>query len=89
MAAIFFQDPVSTLDYNIDWTAWLNGDVISASTWTTHPDLTASSPSFSNSITTIFLAGGTAGKTYKVKNKITTSAGRVEEETFDFVVRTH
>lgn len=89
MAAQYFQDPVSVLDYNVDWSSWLNGDMLTSSTWTTHPDITVSSASFTGTIATAFLAGGTAGKTYKVKNKITTSNGRTEEETFDLTIRTH
>lgn len=89
MSATYYQDPVSTLDYNIDWTAWLGGDTISSSTWITHPDITISNTTFTGVITTVYLTGGTAGKTYKVKNKISTTNGRTEEETFDLTIRTH
>lgn len=89
MAAVCFQDPVSTLDYNVDWSSWLNGDTLTSSSWTTHPDVTTTNASFTGTITTVFLSGGTAGKTYKVKNRITTSNGRTEEETFDLTIRTH
>lgn len=89
MASIYVQDPNAVLDYNIDWSAWLNGDTISTSTWTTHPDLTTSNASMTTTVATVFLTGGTNGKTYKVRNRITTTNGRTDDETFDVIIRDH
>lgn len=89
MSAIKEQDPNATLDYIIDWTAWLNGDTISTSNWAMHPDLTATNASNTTTSATVFISGGTAGKTYKVRNRITTANGRGDDETFDLLIRDH
>ena len=90
MAQVFYQDPNAKLDYNVDWTSWLNGDTINTSAWQTHPDLTTSGTSNTTTVTTVYITGGTAGRTYKVRNRITTvTKGLTEDETFDLVIRDH
>ena len=74
------KDPEGVLDYSFDWnTNWLNGDTISASTWTVPAGITKDSDSDSGGVTTIWLSGGTAGNTYTITNRIVTAAGRTEE----------
>lgn len=89
MSAQKEQDPQAILDYVIDWTAWLNGDTIATSAWTMHQDLTPSNASNTTTTATVFITGGTSGKTYKVKNRITTANGRADDETFDLIIRDH
>ena len=72
----------STLDYVIDWTAWLNGDTISTSTWTVDAGMTEASSSNTTASATIWLSGGTIGNSYTIKNHITTTAGRIEDHSF-------
>lgn len=85
---IYTQSPNDRLDYSNDWTRWLNGDTISASSWSISPDGQlevadgAYSPSNTTTNTRVWLAGGTAGNEYEVRNKITTTAGRIAERTF-------
>ena len=50
----FKKDPQSTLDYQIDWTDWLNGDQISASDWYVPQGITEESATNTISTTTIF-----------------------------------
>lgn len=81
----FIKDPDANKDYGFDWIAenWLNdGETITASAWTITPSgLTKGTEESSNSITKVWLSGGTVGVTYAVTNKITTSDGRIEEKT--------
>lgn len=78
----FLKDPDSVLDYVIDWSDWLDGDTISTSTWATPSGITKDSDSNNTTTTTIWLSGGTLGKTYRITNRIVTAAGRTADETF-------
>lgn len=73
-----------------DGTGWLGaGETITASTWVieSKPDdpnpLSQATPAPSQVAgkATIWLSGGTAGKRYKVTNRIVTSQGRTDERT--------
>lgn len=76
------KDPDATLDWRWDWSEWLaDGEVIIASTMTVSAGLVMDSNSFSATSTTVWLSGGTAGQPYSVANRITTSAGRIDERT--------
>jgi len=75
----FVKDPASTLDYNMDWTLWLDGDDITISTWVIDSPLVSMSESETTKITTIFVAGGVDGETYTLTNNINTISGRVDE----------
>lgn len=83
--ADFIKDPDAELDYARDWSAWLaDGETISSSTWTIPTGLL---PGTGGQITeptkaTVWIKGGTVGQEYAVANRITTSAGRVDERTF-------
>ena len=89
MATFFaIKDPAATLDYYIDWTAWIGSDAISTSTWTcTSTGITIStSTNHGTATTTVWLAGGTDGEVYDVVNHIVTSASRVDERTVQFTM---
>ena len=74
---MFIKDPQAVLDYGFDWSDWLDtGDTLSASTWTVPTGITKDSDSNTTTTTTIWLSGGTVGKTYKITNRITTVGGR-------------
>lgn len=93
------KDPQAKLDYTLDWAApppvgpWLvEGDTITASTWSVPAGLTMeSSPAPSISTdgkkTTVWLSGGTHGEDYPVVNHITTAAGRADDRTLNISVR--
>lgn len=83
---IWIKDPDATLDYEFDWAAppplgpWLpDGDTITASTWAVPEGITKASDSHTDTTTTIWLSGGTAGASYKLTNHITTAAGRIDD----------
>lgn len=77
------KDPDEILDYGFDWNKRLTGgDTISASTWIIPTGLTQDRAStFTQTATTIWLAGGTEGQTYELINRVTTTAGRVMDKT--------
>jgi hypothetical protein len=75
------KDPDAVLDYGFNWAPWLDGDTISASTWTADTGITAVSPSNTTTTTSIWLTGGTDGAEYMVRNHITTTGGRSEDRT--------
>ncbi len=79
------KDPGEKLDYSMDWTAWLAGDTIAASSWTVPAGITQTTPdpSFTATTTTIWLAGGTVGKTYELTNTVTTAGGRIGVRSVD------
>lgn len=87
MTDSFVKDPSDRLDYQIDWTAWLDGDTISASAWTVPSGLTQYSAANSTTVATIWLTGGTAGSEYLVTNQITTAGGRIKQRGLRIIVR--
>jgi len=83
------KDPDAKKDYSNDWADWLaqsSGDTIAASSWIVDVGLTkeTSPPEafVATGLCTVWLSGGTLGKTYKVTNRITTTGGRTEDSTF-------
>ena len=77
------KDPQSVLDYGFDWSDWLDADTIDTSVWTADDGITIDSESETTTTTTVWLSGGTAGKTYRLVNKVVTTAGRTEERTLN------
>lgn len=87
---IFEKDPNATGSYLFDWTAWLAGDTISVSAWAPLPsDLTVTSSSNTTLTTMIVLSGGTPGRTYRMRNRITTAAGLIEDQTAELIIVDH
>ena len=81
--SVYLKDPGSKLDWQHDWSGWLaSGETIATSQWTVEPaGLTLSAPMATASTTTVWVEGGTVGQVYRLVNRITTSAGRIEERT--------
>ena len=85
--AIKEKDPSAVLDFGFDWSDWLaSGETINTVTITVSTGLTKDSDSESSGIVTIWLSGGTAGTSYTVACKITTSAGRTDERSMTIMV---
>lgn len=87
MASSFTKDPGATLDYVIDWSAWLGDDTIATATVTTPDGLTETAETHDATSVTVWLAGGTARENYTVTCRITTTAGRVDERSIRIQVR--
>ncbi len=78
----WLKDPDATLDWRFDWTEWLDdGETITGSVMTVSAGLVLVSQTNSVSAATVWLSGGTTGAVYSVANRITTSAGRIDERT--------
>ena len=75
------KDPDAVLDYQVDWTSWLDGDTIATSTWVVPAGITEDSSSNTTLVTTIWLSSGTVGDRYEVLNRITTDGGRTDDRT--------
>jgi len=85
MTCAFYKDPSAVLDYQMDWSSWLDTDTISTSTWTVPTGITKDSDNNDTTTATIWLSGGTAGTTYEIVNKIVTANGRTEERTLTII----
>lgn len=91
---VYRKDPNAKKDYAVDWSSWLqDGETISSSAWAIDvtPDGTlviSGSPAASNTSTvaTVWLEAGSAGRQYRVRNRITTSAGRTDDQSLDIYV---
>lgn len=85
----FTKDPEAVLDYYIDWSDWLDEDVISTSEWTVPAGITSvdGKEAATDTITTLWLSGGTAGTAYQLVNHIVTDDGREEDRTLIIVVK--
>jgi len=74
------KDPSSTIDYGVYWGDWLAADdSITASEWIIEGGLVSVSESNSETNTSVMTTGGISGVQSTATNRITTSAGRIEE----------
>lgn len=91
------KDPEAELDYTIDWTDWMvPNDEISTSTWSFQTfagdaaPLTEYDSSYINAVsdrTTVYISGGTSGRSYRVTNTITTVSGLTDQRYFRLFLR--
>jgi hypothetical protein len=91
--ATFLKDPEATVDFSVDWSAWLQTDeLIASSSWAVasgdeedEDPVTIGSGDYastsSDTAATVWLLGGTDGTNYRVTNTITTDSTppRVDE----------
>jgi hypothetical protein len=86
----FVKDPNARLDYTIDWSAWLapNGDTISnAVVASSTTGITPQSTTWTTTQTTTWVTGGTAGTSYNITVRITTTGGRQDDRTITIVCK--
>jgi hypothetical protein len=77
------KDPSDILDYEVDWSEWLEStETLSSATWTVPTGLTSTDTDIGDTTATVWLSGGTAGTTYEVACKVVTTAGRTAERSF-------
>ena len=77
------KDPQDTVWYTVDWADWLDtGETVSSTDWTVPAGITQSAATATSTTSLIKLSGGTAGVTYKIACKATTSASQVVERSF-------
>lgn len=94
----FTKDPNARLDYTIDWASWLtNGDFLFSSTWSVEAIAgdaaplaivadPGGNPAFDNLTATVWVEGGTRGKTYTVTNAVVTQDGRQDERSIFILI---
>lgn len=85
------KDPDEVLDYAIDWTAELadKNDTAQSAAWTVPDGLTQPAgkpPTLDGGKATVWLAGGTSGRTYSVSCRLTTTAGRIYDRSLVITV---
>lgn len=87
----YYKDPSARKDYPVDFTDWLDPipDTIASVLWTVPSGITNYSESFTTKIATIWLTGGTLGTTYAINCRITTTGGRIEEQSFVVEIKQH
>ena len=86
MATSFIKAPSSVLDYQWDWSNWLEqGDFI-VSHVIVGGGLTVDSSSNTTTAVTAWISGGTANTLYEVSCSITTDDGRVDSRVMYIMV---
>lgn len=86
----FKKQPVEVLDYDIDFTTFLDGiDTLLSAIATVEPtgSLTIDSVSANGDRVKVWLSGGTDGLSYKVTVTATTTDGRVKQDEFKVRVK--
>lgn len=87
MPDFFEKDPDAKKDYEFDWTRWLEGDTIVSSMVTSTVPEIIESAGFTANKAVVWLQGGIPWRQYKVTNRITTAAGRVDERTITLAIK--
>lgn len=90
--AAWVKDPDEVLPYAVDWSPWLTGeaDTASSATWIVPTGITREAtpaPTLSNGKATAWFSGGTHGQSYDVLCRLTTTGGRIKDQTFTIMVR--
>lgn len=75
------KDPDAIEDYRIDWSRWLDGETIASSVWLLDPGITLVSSSHTQTATRARIGGGTVGRSYRATCRVTSSTGRVADQT--------
>jgi hypothetical protein len=84
----FTKDPDATLDYRVDWSAWMgDDDEIVTVEWLVPEALTVESDTNTETTATVWVSGGLAGTRLRVTCRITTTVGRVDDRTITLVIR--
>lgn len=84
------KDPDALLDHEMNWAAWLEDDTIADSEWLVPAGITKDpdkGDTFTDTVTVIWLSGGTEGEKYELTNRITTAAGRIDDRTASVKIR--
>ena len=85
----FNKDPEAVLDYQIDWTLWLDSDTITASEWSSsNSNIVIDSDVFSTVKATVWLSGGVLSESGIITNHITTTAGREDDRSIKIKIKT-
>lgn len=84
------KDPDATLDYAIDWSEWIaSGDSLASAVWTVSGADSAvvlSNDAVVGSVATVWVAGGTAGRSYTLNCRVTTNAGGIDDRSVQLII---
>lgn len=86
----FTKDPDASLDYSIDWTNWLTGtEIIASSTWESSNGATIESSSYTDKVSTVYVSGGTLNTICRLTNTIETNASpaRIDQRTITLLIK--
>ena len=78
----FQKTATAKRDYSVDWSTNAPGDDITAVIWSVPAGITNLATSYSGSVATIRLSGGTVGQTYQISCTATRQSGQVDKRTF-------
>lgn len=84
------KDPLARVPIDIDWEPWLTAEsaVIDTSVWaSSEAELVLEDESVNGAVARVFISGGLSGKTYRLRNVITTDNDLEDARTIDVVVR--
>jgi hypothetical protein len=80
------KDPDATLDYTVDWRPFLTSisDTGATATFVVSPpdELVLTSAVLGSGLHTVFIAGGTLHRVYRVTSRLTTTGGRIQDQSF-------
>lgn len=84
------KDPDDIKDYEIDWTLRMPSDTIVSSAWflADGVGLVIDSNTFTDTVTKVWLSGGTDGITYQLRNRVVTAGGRTYDQTMKLKCKT-
>jgi hypothetical protein len=83
----FIKDPNAELDWQFNWSDWLAiGETISSASFAVDDGLTVNSTGHDDTLATIWVSGGTAGKVYRVTCHIVTSDSRTDDRSINIRV---
>jgi hypothetical protein len=83
----FIKTSTEVLDYQINWSDWLDGDTISTASWTVSAGLTEGTNSNTTTTSTVWLSGGVDGHSYLATNTIVTASSRTGVRSLNIFVR--
>lgn len=90
MLGIMKKAPDDQLDYDVDFSRWLDdGDTITTADAAVQPtgELTISSVQVHGAVVKVWLAGGKPSASYTVDVKVATTGGRIKETCFKIRLR--
>lgn len=86
--ANYIKDPEAVLEYPFDWNDWLaDSETITSYVVTVPAGLTLNADGQASGVVTPWISGGTAGQSYRVECKVTTSEGRTDERSVSIMVQ--
>jgi len=85
------KDPDEFLDYEVDWSDRLEeGETIIASAFTVQTgSVVKTTETLATPVATVWLSGGAEGETCVITNRVTTSAGRIYDESVRLRIRSN